>query len=69
MGSVVTSRADRERHVGQMLASSRLESIEPDAADQLLLQEYIEGRLNLDALLAYAYQFAEAAQKTDDLSL
>ena len=63
----MTSRADRERHVVQMLASSRLEGIEPDAADQLLLQEYIEGRINLDALLAYAHHFAKAAQKIDDL--
>jgi hypothetical protein len=61
----VTSRADRERHVAQMLASSRLEGIEPDAVDLLLLQEYIEGRIDLDALLAYAYQFATAARKID----
>jgi hypothetical protein len=58
MGSVVISRADRERHVAQMLASSRLEGLEPDEAHQQLLQEYIEGTASLDDLLARARQFA-----------
>lgn len=58
MGSVVTSRADRERHVAQMLASSRLEGLEPDEAHQQLLQKYIEGTASLDDLLAHARQFA-----------
>lgn len=54
----MTSRADRERHVAQMLASSRLEGLEPDEAHQQLLQEYIEGAASLNDLLAHAGQFA-----------
>ena len=57
----MTSRADRERHVAQMLASSRLEGLEPDEAHQLLLQDYIEGKASLDDLLTHAGQFAAAA--------
>ena len=61
MGSVVTSRADRKRRVAQMLASSRLEGLEPDEAHQQLLQEYIEGTASLDDLIAHARQFAAEA--------
>lgn len=68
MGPNLTSRADRARHVARMLTNFRLEGIEPDAADQLLLQEYIEGRINLDTLLAYAHQFSTALQKFNDLT-
>ena len=50
----MTSRAERERHVARMLASSRLEGFEPDEAHRQLLQEYIEG------LLTHARQFAAA---------
>lgn len=57
----MTSRADRERHVAQMLANSRLEGLEPDEAYQQLLQEYIEGTASLDDLLVHAGQFAAAA--------
>jgi hypothetical protein len=57
----VTSRADRERHVAQMLASSRLEGLEPDEAHQQLLQEYIEDTASLDDLLDHARQFAAEA--------
>jgi len=57
----VTSRADRERHVAQMLASSRLEGIEPDETDQLLLQGYVKGTVSLEDLLTHARQFATAA--------
>lgn len=57
----MTSRADRERHVAQMLASSRLEGLEPDDAHRQLLQEYIEGTASLDDLLSHAHQFAKAA--------
>lgn len=70
MGPDVTSRAERERHVAQMLANSRLEGFEPDEAHRQLLQEYIEGAVSLDDLLAYANKFAkvinaqEAEQET-----
>jgi hypothetical protein len=57
----VTSRAGRERHVTQMLASSRLEGLEPDEAHKQLLQEYIEGTASVDDLLTHAHQFASAA--------
>ena len=61
MGPVVTSRADRERHVAQMLASSRLEGLEPDEAHQQLLHAYIEGTASLNDLLTHARQFAVEA--------
>ena len=57
----MTSHADRERHVAQMLASSRLEGLEPDEAHQQLLQEYIEDTASLDDLLNHARQFAAEA--------
>ena len=57
----MTSRADRERHVAQMLASSRLEGFEPDDTHQQLLQDYIEGTASLDDLLNHARQFAAEA--------
>lgn len=57
----MTSRADRERHVAQMLASSRLEGFEPDEAHQQLLQDYIEGIASLDDLLNHARDYAAAA--------
>ena len=44
-----------------MLASSRLEGLEPDDAHRQLLQEYIEGTASLDDLLSHAHQFAKAA--------
>ena len=56
----MTSRADRERHVAQMLASSRLEGLEPDEDHQKLLQAYIEGTATLDDLLAHARDYAHA---------
>jgi hypothetical protein len=61
MGPVVTSRVERERHVVQMLASSRLEGLEPDETHRQLLQEYIEGAATLDDLVTHARQFAAAA--------
>jgi hypothetical protein len=54
----MTSRIDRERHVTQMLANSRLEGIEPDETHQQLLQEYIEGTASLGDLLAHARAYA-----------
>lgn len=58
----MTSRADRERHVAQMLASSRLEGLEPDEDHQKLLQAYIEGTASLDDLLNHARDYAAAVQ-------
>lgn len=57
----MTNRADREQHVAQMLASSRLEGFEPDEVHQQLLQEYIEGTASLDDLLNHARDYAAAA--------
>lgn len=54
-------RADRERQVTQMLASSRLEGFEPDEADKLLLYAYIDDKASLADLLAHARQFATLA--------
>lgn len=56
----MTSRAERERHVARMLASSRLEGFEPDEAHRQHLQDYIEGRASLEDLLTNARQFAAA---------
>lgn len=58
----MTSRADRERHVAQMLASSRLEGLKPDDDHQKLLQAYIEGTASLDDLLNHARNYAAAVQ-------
>jgi len=58
----MTSRADRERYVAQMLASSRLEGLEPDEDHQKLLQAYIEGTASLDDLLNHARNYAAAVQ-------
>lgn len=57
----MTSRADRERHVAQMLANHRIEGYEPDEADKQLQAAYIDGTASLDDLLAHARQFAAAA--------
>lgn len=58
----MTSRADRERHVAQMLASSRLEGLEPDEVHQQLLQDYIEGTASLDDLLSHARDQAASVE-------
>lgn len=58
MGPVVTSRAERGRHVAQMLASSRLEGIKAGETHQQLLQKYIEGTASLADLLNYARVYA-----------
>ena len=57
----MTTRADRERHVAQMLANHRIEGYEPDDADKQLQAAYIDGTATLDDLLAHARQFAAAA--------
>jgi hypothetical protein len=57
----MTSRADRERHVAQMLANHHIEGYEPDEADKQLQAAYIDGTASLDDLLAHARQFAAAA--------
>lgn len=57
----MTNRADRERQVAQMLASSRLEGLEPDETDKLLLRAYIDDKVSLSDLLAHARQFATLA--------
>lgn len=57
----MTSRADRDRHVAQMLANHRIEGYEPDEADKQLQAAYIDGTATLDDLLAHARQFAAAA--------
>lgn len=62
MGSeLTTTRAERKQHVERMLASFRLEGIEPAIEDKMLLQLYINGTLTLDDLLTHARQFAAAA--------
>ena len=58
MGSDLNSRADRERHVIQMLANSRLEGMEPDVTHQKILQRYIDGTATLSDLLQDARDFA-----------
>jgi hypothetical protein len=50
----VTSRAERERHVAQMLANFRLEGFEPDPTDKRLQAAYIEGTVTLNDMLAHA---------------
>lgn len=54
----MTSPAERERHIAQMLANFRIEGYEPDEADKQLHAAYIAGAATLDDLLAHARQFA-----------
>ena len=61
MGPKLTSRAERERHVTQMLTNMRLEGVIPDDTHLRLLQRYIEGTASLDDLLTHARQFAAEA--------
>ncbi len=58
MGSELTSRADRERHVTQMLTNMRLEGVTPDDDHLRILQRYIEGTATLSDLLQDARNFA-----------
>lgn len=57
----MTTRSDRERHVTQMLANSRLEGIEPDESDKQLQVAYISGTVTLNDMLAHARSFAANA--------
>jgi hypothetical protein len=57
----MTTRADRERHVAQMLANHRIEGYKPDDTDKQFQAAYIDGTATLDDLLAHAHQFATAA--------
>jgi len=57
----MTNRADRERHVAQMLANHRIEGYEPDEADKQLQAAYIDGTATLDDMLTHARLFAANA--------
>jgi hypothetical protein len=57
----LSERANRERHVAQMIASSQLEGLAPDKSDQVMLQAYIDGVVTIEDLLAHASQFATLA--------
>ena len=57
----MTTRADREQHVAQMLANHRIEGYEPDDADKQLQAAYIDGTATLDDILAHARSFAANA--------
>lgn len=58
----MTSRAERERHVAQMLANHRIEGYEPDDADKQLQAAYIDGTATLDDLLKHASEFSGKCQ-------
>jgi hypothetical protein len=53
-----SERGEREHQVNQILANQRLEGLEPDQAQQRLLQAYIDGTATLDDLLEHARAFA-----------
>lgn len=57
----MTTREERVQHVRQMLANSRLEGFEPDAADKQLQAAYIDGTATLDDMLTHARSFAANA--------
>ncbi len=57
----MTTQADREHHVAQMLANHRIEGYEPDDADKQLQAAYINGTATLDDMLAHARWFAANA--------
>lgn len=54
MGPDVTTLAQRERHVTQMLTNMRLEGVVPDDDYLRILQRYIEGTATLSDLLQHA---------------
>jgi hypothetical protein len=64
----MTTRADRERHVTQMLANFRLEGLEPDAADKQLQLAYIDGTATLDDMLLHARLFSASLVLLDRLA-
>jgi uncharacterized protein YegP (UPF0339 family) len=51
-------RREREEHVRNMLASFRLQGLKPLPADELLHQNYTEGRTTLEDLHNHAIEFA-----------
>ena len=55
------TRAEHKQHVKRMLASFRLEGIEPAIEDKMLLQLYINGAVTLEDLLTHARQAATEA--------
>lgn len=55
---LVYEEADRRNQVQQMVASFRLEGMEPSADDQALHEDYIAGRASLDDLKSHAIAFA-----------
>ena len=57
----MTTRAERECHVTQMLANFRLDGLEPDDADKQLQAAYIDGTATLDDMLTHARSFAANA--------
>lgn len=57
----MTSRANRERAIGQMLTNLRLVGAEPDNQYAKLLEFYVEGTLSMYDLLMHTRQFATVA--------
>lgn len=62
--SATTTKKQRERHVAQMNANFRIEGFAPDAEDLKLQQQYIEGSVSLEDMLAHAREFALNVQRT-----
>lgn len=54
----MTTKAERELHVTQMLSNMRLEGVIPDDDHLRILQRYIEGTATLSDLLQDAQDFA-----------
>lgn len=57
----MTTAEERRKHVEQMNANFAIEDFKPDAEDQALQQQYIEGNVSLDDMRAQAIEFAKNA--------
>lgn len=63
MNQPTTTKKQRQKHVSQMNANFAIEEMTPDAEDRKLQQQYIDGMITLDDMLAHAREFAARAQQ------
>ena len=61
--ATTTTKKQRQRHVAQMNANFAIEGLTPDDDDKKLQQQYIDGVVTLEDMLAHARDFAAKAQR------
>lgn len=62
---MISTKEERRRHVGNMIANFALEGDVPDAEHMALLDQYIDGTVTLAGLLDHAREYALFAQKRE----